>query len=329
MTTAQATALAMIWVVLPLVWLALLRWRTGRLTWRLALYPVVPVLWVAFVTQAPPSDPALLAATGRATLMGLAIWGLLSGVWLIGTLTRNHSIMDIAYPLTPWAVTGLAWVQGGAERSPHALVLLALMSVWAWRLSGYIALRYLPHGEEARYARWRERGGRHWAWWSYFQIYLTQGVLVWIWTWPIALALGASQPQPAWLAAAIVVWLIGFVFEAGGDLQMHRFRTNRANAGQVMDRGLWAWCRHPNYFGEALTWLSYGLFALAAPWGWLGLPMVALVFWFMNQGSALSMTERYMLKTKPGYADYMARTPAFFPRPPRRDGLRPPASDDR
>ena len=99
---------------------------------------------------------------------------------------------------------------------------------------------------------------------------------------------------------------------------MHRFRTNPANKGQVMDRGLWAWCRHPNYFGEAMIWLAYGLFALATPWGWLGLPMVATVFWFMNRGSALSMTERYMLKTKPGYADYMARTPAFFPRPPVR-----------
>jgi steroid 5-alpha reductase family enzyme len=66
-----------------------------------------------------------------------------------------------------------------------------------------------------------------------------------------------------------------------------------------------------------MTWLAWGLMALAAPWGWLGLPSVVMVFWFMNQGSALSMTERYMLKTKPGYADYMARVPAFFPRPPR------------
>jgi steroid 5-alpha reductase family enzyme len=85
-----------------------------------------------------------------------------------------------------------------------------------------------------------------------------------------------------------------------------------------MDRGFWAWSRHPNYFGEAMMWLGYGVFALHHPWGWLGLPSVAMVFWFMNRGSATSMTERYMLKTKPGYADYMARTPAFFPRRPRR-----------
>jgi steroid 5-alpha reductase family enzyme len=120
---------------------------------------------------------------------------------------------------------------------------------------------------------------------------------------------------------ALIAWLIGFVFEAGGDWQMHRFRSNPDNKGRVMDQGLWAWCRHPNYFGESMTWLSFGLFALAAPWGWLGLPMVLMVFWFMNQGSALSMTERYMLKTKPAYAQYMERTPAFFPRPPRSRDL--------
>ena len=98
---------------------------------------------------------------------------------------------------------------------------------------------------------------------------------------------------------------------------MHRFRRDPSRKGQVMDSGLWAWCRHPNYFGEAMTWLAWGLLALAAHMGWLALPSVVFVFWFMNRGSALSMTERYMLKTKPGYADYMARTPAFFPRPPR------------
>ncbi len=301
-----------------LVWLLLLRLHSPKgLNLRLAIYPLVPVIWLLLSTQWDAFDPALKQAMERLTLMGAALWLLLTLVWALGTVMRNHSIMDIAYPLAPWAVTTLAWWQWGATASVHVLTLLLCMTVWSWRLAGYIALRYLPHGEEARYARWRERSGKSWWWWSYFQIYMTQGVLVWLWTWPLALALGAVDPPAALTALAVAAWMVGFVFEAGGDLQMHRFRSNPNNKGKVMDQGLWAWCRHPNYFGESMTWLGYGLFALAATWGWLGLPMVAMVFWFMNQGSALSMTERYMLKTKPGYAEYMARTPAFFPMPPR------------
>jgi steroid 5-alpha reductase family enzyme len=250
--------------------------------------------------------------------MGLTMWATLTVVWGVGTALRNHSLMDVAYPITPWLAAMVAWQVAGGDLSSRSLALLACLTLWSWRLSGYIGLRYLPHGEEARYARWRARGGTSWWWWSYFQIYLTQGVIVWIWTWPVALALQAPGPLSVWAWLAVGVWAMGFVFEVGGDWQMHRFRTNPANKGRVMDRGFWAWCRHPNYFGESMMWLGYGLFALSHPWGWLGLPSVAMVFWFMNRGSATSMTERYMLKTKPGYADYMARTPAFFPRPPRR-----------
>lgn len=305
---------------LALLWLFLLYLRSQPkgLPLRLAIYPVVILIWLALFAQRGALDPSLREVVERVTFMGLAMWTLLTGVWLLGSFLRNHSIMDIAYPLTPWAGTVLGWLQWGASRDPQVLLLLACATVWAWRLSGYLAVRYLPHGEEARYARWRERGGSTWWWWSYFQIYLTQGVLVWLWTWPLALAIGSDSGTSGWTWLALAAWLVGFGFEALGDWQMHRFRTHPANKGQVMDRGLWAWCRHPNYFGEAMIWLAYGLFALATPWGWLGLPMVATVFWFMNRGSALSMTERYMLKTKPGYADYMARTPAFFPRPPVR-----------
>lgn len=310
--------LAWLWLLIPALWLALLLREPQSRKLRLLLYPLVPPIWLGLLVVSEGLDPALHAAMARLSLMGLMVWAGLSLVWLIGTVLRNHSIMDIAYPLTPWAVTVLTALQIGATDSPAALLLLGCMTVWALRLSGYIARRYLPHGEEARYARWRERGGPSWWWRSYVQIYLTQGVLVWMWVWPLALALGAPAQPSAWTWLGLLAWALGQFFEIGGDWQMHRFRSDPASKGQVMDRGLWAWCRHPNYFGEAMTWLGYGLFALAAPWGWLGLPMVAMVFWFMNQGSALSMTERYMLKTKPGYADYMARTPAFFPRPPAR-----------
>jgi steroid 5-alpha reductase family enzyme len=274
-----------------------------------ALFALLVLLlqWVA--------GPELTQTLQTWQLMGLSLLAVLSGVWALGTVFRNHSLMDIAYPLAPWLVTMFAWWSLGAD--PSAALLLIAMGLWAWRLAGYLAVRYLPYGEEARYAKWRARGGASWWWRSYFQIYLTQGVIVWVWCLPLAFALQVRTDPGIWGWLAAAAWLVGQLFEVGGDWQMHRFRRDPSRKGQVMDTGLWAWCRHPNYFGEAMTWLAWGMLALAAPMGWLGLPAVVFVFWFMNRGSALSMTERYMLKTKPGYADYMARTPAFFPRPPR------------
>ena len=309
---------AALWLGLVGLWWAGLRRRSpGAFRSLLGVYPVVPLLVAWLGVQGTTLPPALRAAILTTLLMGLILWATLTAVWLLGTLLRNHSLMDVAYPVAPWLGAVGAWLAGGADGSAHTLALLACLTLWSWRLSGYIGLRYLPHGEEVRYARWRARGGASWWWWSYFQIHLTQGVIVWIWTWPVAFALQApgSMGLLAWLG--LLAWVTGFVFEAGGDWQMHRFRTDPSTKGQVMDRGLWAWCRHPNYFGEAMMWLGYGLFALSHPWGWLGLPSVAMVFWFMNQGSATAMTERHLLKTRPGYADYMARTPAFLPRPPR------------
>jgi steroid 5-alpha reductase family enzyme len=311
--------LVLAWMGLSLAWIVLLERRRPADAPRVPghVYPLVPGLMLLVWSQVEVLPAPLQDFVARALLMALSMWGLLTLVWLLGTLLRNHSIMDIAYPLAPWSAMVVAWWGGGGDTSAHTLALVTCVTLWSWRLAAYIGRRYLPHGEEARYARWRARGGSSWWWWSYFQIHLTQGVFVWIWSWPMALALGTTGQLSAWGWLGLLAWATGYAFQVFGDAQMHRFRTDPSTKGQVMDRGLWAWSRHPNYFGEAMMWLGYGLLALAAPWGWLGLPCVALVFWFMNQGSAARMTERYMLKSRPAYAEYMARVPAFFPRPPR------------
>jgi steroid 5-alpha reductase family enzyme len=182
------------------------------------------------------------------------------------------------------------------------------------RYTLYILWRNLPHGEDPRYARWRQRAGNRFWWWSYFQIFLLQGVIIWFWATPLALGMAAPGPIGFWHTAGALVWLVGFVFEAGGDWQLTHFKRHRKDPSQLLNTGLWGLTRHPNYFGQTCMWWGYGVFALAHPWGWLSVFPLAYVTWFMNKGSATSLMERHMVKTKPGYAHYCATVPAFFPR---------------
>jgi steroid 5-alpha reductase family enzyme len=119
----------------------------------------------------------------------------------------------------------------------------------------------------------------------------------------------------AWIGAAL--WLVGFVFEAVGDRQLARFRADPANRGQVMDRGLWRYTRHPNYFGDACVW--WGLFLIACD-HWTGSLTVlspALMTFFLVKGTGKPLLEKGMRRTRPGYGEYAARTSGFFPLPPR------------
>lgn len=308
---SPALAALFIWALLLLPWL-------GRLTALKAppsawLFPLLPLPLAAL----PALWPELARSAGLAAWFDAAlfIWGAVSLVWLLSLVKRDSSIMDVAYGAVllalPW------WLQwrGGQAASPQALLLLGLVTLGFGRNCAYILWRNLPHGEDPRYGRWRARHGSTWWWWSYFQVFALQGVLLWGWSLPLVLALHASGPIGATSAAGAALWLLGFVFEAGGDWQLARFKAQRRDAGQVLDTGLWSLTRHPNYFGHAAMWCGYALLSLAHPLGWLGLPVAAWVSWFMYRGSATRMTEQHLRKTKPAYAAYCARVPQFLPWP--------------
>lgn len=296
----------LLWAVMAAVWLWALPREGTR--WRDRAYPLLPLLLAALPASA---QPAWFAGFLQ---LGLWLWFWLTVVWLISLLKRDASIMDIAYGLlllcAPW---WLAW-QLGVTGQASAQLLLALSTLGFGRYALYILWRNLPHGEDPRYARWRQRSGARFWWWSYFQVFLLQGVVIWVWALPLVIALQHAGPIQPWHFLAALVWLVGFVFEAGGDWQLTRFKRLRTERSQVLDTGLWGMTRHPNYFGQTCMWWGYGLFALAHPGGWLSLISMAYVTWFMNKGSATSLMERHMARTKPGYAEYCARVPAFFPR---------------
>jgi steroid 5-alpha reductase family enzyme len=243
-------------------------------------------------------------------------------LWLLSVALRDASIVDIfwgpGFALISWTC---AWSRG-FQLEVGQWLLLALVSTWALRLGLYLARRNLGHGEDRRYRAMRERiGPRFWLV-SLLSVFVLQGAIMFVVSLPIQAALLADAgPGLGPLAiVGLLVWLIGFGFEAIGDAQLARFRADPDNAGRVLDRGLWAWTRHPNYFGDFAVW--WGLFVLAWTLGaplWTVISPLAMSYLLMKV-SGVPLLERGLLDRRPGYAEYIRDTPAFFPRPPRRAG---------
>lgn len=304
----HATPLLAVWAALAALWL----WGLPReqVRWLDRAYPLLPLV-VAAVAASGALAPAFLAVVMQ---LGIWLWVWLTVVWVISLLKRDASIMDIAYGVLLLGVPWWLYLHLGGQSQASSWLLLGMASIGFGRYSLYILWRNLPHGEDPRYARWRQRSGARWWWWSYFQIFLLQGVVMWVWALPLVFGMSAAGPIGFWHIAGALVWLVGFVFEAGSDYQLTRFKRQRTDRSQLLNTGLWALTRHPNYFGQTCMWWGYGVFALAHPWGWLSALPVVYITWFMNKGSATSLMERHMTKTKPGYAEYCATVPAFFPR---------------
>ncbi|HEX6231083.1 MAG TPA: DUF1295 domain-containing protein [Actinomycetota bacterium] len=249
---------------------------------------------------------------------GAAILGFMSLVWVVSLLARQASIVDIVWSLCFVVAAAVALLFGGGA-FPRRLLMMVLVSVWGARLSIHILARNWGKGEDYRYATWRERYGPGYWWISLFQVFWLQGLLAVAVSLPIQAA-GAGR-TPASLAAldglGAALWLLGFAFETIGDAQLARFKADPANRGKVMDRGLWRYTRHPNYFGDAVVWWGLGLIGLAAPWGWAALVGPAVMTFVLVRVSGVAMLERTIAERRPGYADYVRRTSAFVPLPPK------------
>jgi steroid 5-alpha reductase family enzyme len=240
-------------------------------------------------------------------------------LWLVSLPTRNSSLVDLYWGPAAFQVVAVCAALAPATTARVEL-LLAMVGVWALRLAVYLARRNLGHGEDARYTAMRRQHGDAWAWRSLFIVFGLQGVLVWVVTWPVRDAIAAAAAAPLGLLdlAGVALWATGFLFEAVGDAQLARFKADPSSKGQVMDRGLWRYTRHPNYFGEVcMAWALYGV-ALAggAPAWTAGAPVLMTVL--LVKVSGVSLLESTIGQRRPGYADYVKRTSALIPWPPRR-----------
>ncbi len=252
-------------------------------------------------------------------LAGLgAILAALTLVWLLSLRLRDASIADVCWGL---GFVLLAWLFCllSPTLTPRSWLVAGLITLWGVRLSLHIHWRNHRRGEDPRYQAMRASHGRAFWWRSLFTVFWLQGAILWFVALPLLVAVRAARP--ATLTAVdglgVVLFAVGFGFEVAGDYQLERFKAEPSNRGRVLDRGLWRYTRHPNYFGDATMW--WGLYAIAgaAPGGWLTVLSPALMTFLLMRVSGVTLLEDGLKASKPGYPAYIARTPAFFPWFPR------------
>jgi steroid 5-alpha reductase family enzyme len=251
---------------------------------------------------------------------GLVILALFILLWLISLKLSDSSIVDIAWGSSFIVVAWLTYLLTPDGAFSRRLLVCGLVTIWGLRLSAYLLYRNWGRGEDFRYARWRRQGGTRWWWQSLFKVFLLQGLLVWVISAPLAAAQLRAYPEAlTWLdGLGALIWGVGFIFESLGDWQLVRFKSVSKNEDKVMDRGLWRYSRHPNYFGEAVLWWGYFLIALAAGGGQTVFSPILMTF-LLIRVSGVAMLERTLKEEKPGYREYILRTSAFIPLPPRND----------
>ena len=240
--------------------------------------------------------------------------------WAVGRRIGRFNVVDITWGLafvTIAAVT-LAWARNRCDvATARQWLILALVTVWGLRLAGYIGWRSRGHGEDPRYERMLSRASGSRDMYALTRVFLLQAVIAWFVALPVQVGMFERSSLNVLAIAGTVLWVVGFFFEAVGDAQLAAFKRDPGNKGHVMDRGLWRYTRHPNYFGEACMWT--GIYLIAAQ-QWQGavtvLSPIAITY-FVAFKTGKPMLERMMSQSKIGYDDYVRRTSGFFPLPPR------------
>lgn len=254
--------------------------------------------------------------------VAVALVAVLAGTFVSSRVAGKHTVIDVAWGLLFCAVAiGAFAATGGYGDATRRVLLLVLPLVWGLRLAGHIGRRTRGASEDPRYEKMlaRARGNREL--YALRMIYLLQGVLALLVAAPITVGVLTSGPVGLLGWVGVALWALGLFFEAVGDAQLARFRTD-PHRGTIMDRGLWRYTRHPNYFGDACVW--WGIFLVAAErWpGVLTLFSPILMTVLLTRGSGVRILEAHMAG-RPGWADYVRRTSAFLPLPPRRPAPRP------
>jgi steroid 5-alpha reductase family enzyme len=249
----------------------------------------------------------------------LIILTAMSILWIVSIIIKNVSIADIFWGLGFVITSGCYFLMTDGS-GLRKILLMVMVTIWGLRLSVYIAWRNKGKGEDFRYREFRKKYGESRYWWiSFFQTFLLQGLLMWMISAPVlgAQYYGDNKSIGALDYLGIVVWLVGFVFEAGGDLQLAEFRSNPENKGKVLNSGFWKYTRHPNYFGDAAVWWGYGIICVSAG---SYIPVVGSVLMtaLIIKVSGVALLEKTLTTQKPQYKEYIEKTSTFIPWFPKK-----------
>jgi steroid 5-alpha reductase family enzyme len=239
-------------------------------------------------------------------------------LWIISVMLKNVSIVDMFWGFGFVLVNTFYFFN--TDPTPAKIILLVLVAIWGLRLSVYLAVRNIGKPEDFRYQEFRKKYGENRYWWiSFFQTFLLQGILMFIISLPLlgVNLYSTSQSLSILDYLGILIWTIGFIFEAGGDMQLAQFKKNTANKGKVLSTGLWHYTRHPNYFGDSAVWWGFGLFCLSAGSYWLLVGSVFMTLLIIKV-SGVALLEKSLKDQKPQYKEYIEKTSSFIPWFPKK-----------
>jgi steroid 5-alpha reductase family enzyme len=249
-------------------------------------------------------------------IFGLVIALLLpAALWVVSLVKQDVSIVDSLWSLIFLALS-LVYLATSGPNTLRGLIVFVLVLVWSLRLAAYITWRNWGEPEDARYAAMRLKHGPSFAFKSLYIVFLLQGFIAWIIAMPLYAAISSNTPLGVIDGLALLLVLGGVLFESIADSQMAAFKADDNNQGRVMDKGLWRYSRHPNYFGECCVWWGFFLFA-AASGGWWTIISPVLMTFLLLRVSGVALLEKDIVERRPRYRDYISRTNAFIPGAPR------------
>jgi steroid 5-alpha reductase family enzyme len=248
---------------------------------------------------------------GLAVTLSLGIGG-----WLVTLPRQNVNLVDSLWSLF-FLAAAFSYAGVVGEAGPRTALILVLVTLWGVRLSVHLAWRNWGKPEDRRYQAIRANHSPGFAWKSLLIVFGLQAVLAWAISLPLHAAIVSPAPLNPMDAVGLALMLSGLVLEAVADRQLDRFKADPANRDRVMDRGLWRYSRHPNYFGEACVWWGFWLIALTGG-AWWSVLAPLLVTFLLLKVSGVALLEKDIAERRPAYRDYIARTSAFIPWPPRR-----------
>ena len=244
----------------------------------------------------------------------LLIMIMMTILWCFSVIIKNVSIVDLFWGLG-FVLTSVFYFLKTEDSEPRKIILIIMVAVWGIRLSVYLAWRNIGKGEDFRYKQFRMNYGEKRYWWiSFFQTFLLQGIFMWLISAPLlgAQYYGQTKPMDILYFIGIMLWIIGLFFESVGDIQLACFKADPGNKGKVMDKGLWRYTRHPNYFGDSAVWWGYGFICLASG-SWLPVLGSILMTALIIKVSGVALLEKSLKEQKPQYKNYIEKTSAFLP----------------